>query len=255
MNDLLIQPAPQAVFAFFLLFCRIGSAFMVMPTIGEQFFNAKARLAFALLSAICIYNVAAPNLPTEPRSSSDAFLLLIGEVVAGTLIGYILRIFHSAVHISGSIISYQAGLTAAMLFDPNQASGGTVIGNFLGILTLMLLFAANIHHLFIRAAAESYDILPAGGIAEAGEAFVPALLDVTSRAFRIAISFSMPFMAVGLIGYLTLGVMGRLMPQMQVFFVVVPLQILAVLTMLAFALVTIFPWLIERYYDLAAEML
>jgi len=255
MNELLYQAAPSAVFAFFLAFCRIGAVFMVMPAIGEQFFSARSRLMFAIMCVICVYPTVSASLPKEPAAPIDAFLMLCGEALAGALIGYIVRIFHGAVHLSGAIISYQAGLTAAMLFDPNQSSSGTVIGNFLGIFTLTLLFSANMHHLFIRAATESYGLLPVGGLADNASALLPALLDVMARAFRVAISFSMPFMAMGLIGYLTLGVMGRLMPQMQVFFVVVPLQILIILAMLALSLVALGPWLVDQYYDLMGEML
>ncbi|MET0155856.1 MAG: flagellar biosynthetic protein FliR [Rickettsiales bacterium] len=254
MHELLYRAAPEAVFGYFVLFCRMGAAFMAMPAIGESYFPVRVRLAFAVLCALCVYPGVAPILPKEPPLFSDAFLLLAHEIIAGVLIGYIVKIFHAVVHLSGSIISYQAGLTAAMLFDPSQASTGTVVGNFLGIATLALLFSANVHHLFIRAAAESYAAIPPGGVSDKADALVPALLDVASGAFRVAVSFSMPFMAVGLIGYLTLGIMGRLMPQMQVFFVVVPLQIVVVLGMVGMALVTLMPWLIDRYYELMENM-
>jgi flagellar biosynthetic protein FliR len=257
METLAYAPAPQAVFAFFLLFCRIGGAFMTLPAIGEQYFLARSRLAFALLCSLAVYGAFQTRaMPAPPPSAIDGLLLMLGEAASGVLIGMIVRVFHSVAHITGMIVSYQAGLTAAMMFDPSQSSSGSEIGNFLGLLVVMLLFATDMHHLFIRAAAQSYDVLPLGGLtSEQGGRAIGALPEVMARAFSVAVGLGMPFMAMGLVGYLVLGVMGRLMPQMQVFFVVVPLQILLILSALALVLSSGMLWLMERYEELLGETL
>jgi len=197
---------------------------MLLPGIGELYISAKSRLIIALVISLIITPIAAPMLPSMPEKSLALMLIILSEVIIGLFIGSVTRILLSAMHIAGAIISMQTGLAAAMLFDPSQGTQGTVIGTFLTFMAILLIFATNTHHIFLYAIVDSYTLfspkeaIPIGGISE-------TMSTTLSASFLIATKLAAPQLVIALMVYLAAGVMGRLMPQMQVFFLVMPLNI------------------------------
>jgi len=136
--------------------------------------------------------------------------------------------------VAGSVIAQQMGLGFVTSIDPTQGQQGVLIGNFLTILGVTLLFATDSHHLVIAALNDSYAIFAPGETMASGD--VAALATrAFAAAFRIGLQLAAPFLVFGLVFNIGLGVLARLMPQMQVFFVGVPLSIFA--GFLIFALV------------------
>src|SRR5258706_4630220 len=135
---------------------------------------------------------------------------------------------------AGSVIAQQMGLGFVTAIDPTQGQQGLLIGNFLTILGLTLLFATDTHHLVIAALNESYRIFSPGELMPSGD--VAALATrAFAAAFKIGMQLSAPFLVFGLVFNIGLGILARLMPQMQVYFVGVPLSIMV--GFLIFALV------------------
>ena len=140
----------------------------------------------------------------------------------------------SALAVAGSVIAQQLGLGFVTAVDPTQGQQGLLIGNFLTILGMTLLFATDSHHLVISALNESYRIFSPGELPASGD--VAALATrAFAAAFKIGMQLSAPFLVFGLVFNIGLGVLARLMPQMQVYFVGVPLSIMV--GFLIFALV------------------
>jgi flagellar biosynthetic protein FliR len=127
--------------------------------------------------------------------------------------------------VAGSVVAQQLGLGFVTAIDPTQGQQGVLMGNFLTMLGVTLIFATDLHHLVIAALSDSYVLFRPGEIPLVGD--VAALTTRTiADAFRVGIQLSAPFLVFGLLFNLGLGVLSRLMPQMQVFFVGVPLSIL-----------------------------
>lgn len=244
------------IFIFLALFARIGATFALMPTIGEHYFNTRVKLGVALLCTVVLYPTA-PEAIREAASlpAIQSWLFIAGEILTGTLIGMLGRIIHAAAHMLGTIISNQAGLAAAAMFDPSQSSQGTILGNFITLTLTTILFATDMHHLLIQGTAESYNLLPAGHITVMNGTATGMAVDIFAGAFQTGVQVSMPYLALGLVGYLILGVMGRLMPQMQVFFVIVPAQILLAFGLLMISLASMLSRLLEEYRLLAESLM
>jgi flagellar biosynthetic protein FliR len=133
-----------------------------------------------------------------------------------------------------SVIAQQLGLGFVTAVDPTQGQQGIIVGNFLTMLGVVLIFALDLHHLVIAALNDSYLLFKPGDVPLIGD--VAALTTRTiAGAFKVGIQLSAPFLVFGLLFNLGLGVLSRLMPQMQVFFVGMPLSIL--LGLLIFLLV------------------
>ncbi|NBB83619.1 MAG: flagellar type III secretion system protein FliR [Alphaproteobacteria bacterium] len=223
------------LFAFLLVFTRLSSAIMVMPGIGDGFVSPRIRLLLAMTIAVLVTPTLADDLPGLPESPVAVFVLLAGEIVIGLAIGLIARLLMTAVDVAGQIISFNLSLANAFVFNPAMAAQGSLPGAFLTILALVLIFATDLHHLMLRAAADSYGVFPPGQLPPMGD-MADMVSTIIARSFAIGLQMAAPFVAVGLIFYLGLGVLSRLMPQMQVFFVAIPAQIMVGFVMMALTL-------------------
>ena len=117
------------------------------------------------------------------------------------------------------------GLGFVTAVDPTQGQQGLIVGNFLTVLGITLVFATDLHYLVIGALNDSYSLFKPGEVMATGD--VAALFTrTTGTAFRIGVQLAAPFLVFGLLFNVGLGVLSRLMPQMQVFFVGMPLSIL-----------------------------
>jgi flagellar biosynthetic protein FliR len=151
--------------------------------------------------------------------------LLGQEMFIGAVLGLTARLTIAGLQVAGNVIAQQLGLGFVTAVDPTQGQQSVIVGNFLTILGVTLIFAADLHHLVIAALNDSYTLFQPGEFPLLGD--VAALTTRTvAAAFRIGIQLSAPFLVFGLLFNLGLGVLARLMPQMQVFFVGLPLSIL-----------------------------
>jgi flagellar biosynthetic protein FliR len=223
------------LFAFLLVFTRLSSAVMVMPGIGDGFVSPRIRLMLALTIAALVTPTLATDLPALPDSPVALFVLLGGEIVIGLAIGLIARLLMTAVDVAGQILAFNLSLANAFVFNPAMAAQGSLPGAFLTILALVLIFATDLHHLMLRAAVDSYGVFPPGTLPPMGD-MADMVSTIVARSFAIGLQMAAPFVAVGLVFYLGLGVLSRLMPQMQVFFVAIPAQIMVGFVIMALTL-------------------
>ena len=223
-----IPLADEEVFALLLVLARVGSAFVLLPGIGEPYVLGRLKLLLALGLSAVLAGPLGPVLPAMPAAPLALGALVAGEVLIGLFIGAAARFVFAALHIAGAAIAFQSGLAAAAIFDPNEATQGTIPGNFLTMTGLVLLFVTDAHHLLLQALAASYAGLPAGSVLPVGDV-VALLTRLLGDAFGLGVRIAAPLIGVGLLLSLALGVLNRLMPSFQVFFVALPLQLLVAL--------------------------
>jgi flagellar biosynthesis protein FliR len=231
--DLSFLPAYAA--AFLLVFARTGTMLMLLPGLGEQNISARMRLTFAVVLAAILLPLHRNAYHVDPAALGPAIVVLVEEILIGAMLGVTARLTISALEVAGSVIAQQLGLGFVTAVDPTQGSQGALVGNFLTMLGITLFFATDMHHLVIAALNDSYALFTPGEMPASGDA--AALITRTvAGAFRIGIQLSAPFLVFGLVFNVGLGVLSRLMPQMQVFFVALPLSILLGLIFLVLVL-------------------
>ena len=224
-----------AVYAYLMVFVRLGSAFLIMPGFGEQFVSPRIRLLFALAVSFLLLPILLPAMPKAPNSPADLTLLIISEAMVGIFLGTISRMLMSALETTGLLIANQVGLSAAQAYNPALATQSNAISSILGVLALILIFATDLHHLLLLAIADSYSLFRPGQWLPIGDVALH-MTRVMADSFLIAMQMSAPFTVVGLLFFLGLGLVARLVPQIQVFFVGVPLQIVLGVTLLGLSL-------------------
>src|SRR5450631_698009 len=230
--DIGLLPALAA--AFMLAFARIGAMVMLLPGFGESNIPTRIKLSIALLLTLIILPLHRGAYHVDMQSMTALLVLMLHEIIIGIVLGATSRVTLSALQVAGSVIAQQMGLGFVTAVDPTQGQQGLLIGNFLTLLGLTLLFATDSHYLVIAALNESYAVFSPGEMLPSGDVAALATRAFTA-AFRIGMQLSAPFLVFGLVFNIGLGVLARLMPQMQVYFVGVPLAILA--GFLIFALV------------------
>lgn len=238
-------------FAVFLVFARVGMAFSLLPGIGEIYVSTRIRLILAGGFALLLSPVVRPLLPPEPGTPVELLLLLAMEVGVGIFIGTATRMTLNALQTAGSIVGMQTSLSAALAFDPSTAQQGALTASFFGAVALIVIFAGDFHHLMIRAIADSYILFPPGQAWPAGD-FAQAMVQLVSSSFSLGVRMAAPFVVFGVVFFLALGLLARLMPQMQVFFVSQPAQILLGLVLMATTLVASMLVFINSFEDALA---
>jgi len=233
---MLSELAAPGLFAPLLIFVRVGSAFMMLPGFAEAYVAARVRLLLALGVSVVLAGPLAGSLPPLPATPLGLGRLIAGELLLGLFLGVSARVAFSALHIAGTTLAFQSGLAAAAIFDPNEATQGTLPGNFLTTTALVLLFVTDGHHLLLQALAASYVGLPAGVAPPLGD-MAELLAQLIGQAFAVGVRIAAPLLLVSLLMYLGMGVLNRLMPTFQVFFIALPLQLLVAFAtlMLSFA--------------------
>lgn len=240
--------ASNEVWAGALVFARIGAILLLIPGIGESYVPPRIRLSFALLLAMVLTPIVSGGLPALPATVGGMAGWILREVITGLMIGAILRIFISAMATAGEVVSLQTTLSFAQTANPMQAQPGTTIGAFLTLLGVTLLFAVNLHHLFIGAIADSYRLIaPAQPLLM--QDFVQVAVRTTADAFTLGVQLAAPVIVFGLVFNVAAGLVGRVMPQFQVFFASAPLNIILGLSVFALSLGVLGTVFIERYRD------
>jgi len=221
--DVSFLPAYGA--AFILMFARIGTMIMLLPGLGEMSVPARIRLSIALLLTFVLFPLHRAGYAIDLRSPGPVIIALGQELAIGMVLGLTARVTISALQVAGSVIAQQLGLGFVTAVDPTQGQQGLIVGNFLTLLGVTLIFATDLHHLVIAGLHDSYRLFAPGEVPVVSD--VASLITKTvAGAFRVGIQLSAPFLVFGLVFNVALGVLSRLMPQMQVYFVAVPLSIM-----------------------------
>ncbi|MEZ5866626.1 MAG: flagellar biosynthetic protein FliR [Geminicoccaceae bacterium] len=206
-----------------LVFCRVGAALMVLPAFGEPYVVSRVRLGMALAIALLVGLPMSARL-VPPTDVAGLTLLVVAEVLTGLLIGAIIRLVMFAVHFGGSLVAMQSGLATAAFFDPQEATQGTVTGNLLAILALVVIVVSDAHLLVLRALTTSFSVVETTASLDLA-GLVEVLVRLGGEAIETGLRMAAPIVLFSLLLYLLLGVLNRLMPSFQVLFVAMPLQI------------------------------
>lgn len=245
---MLAELLPAEIFVVLLVFCRVGAAFMLLPGVGEPFVSPRVRLAMALLVSLLAAPVVRGELPAQPESGAILVLLIAGEVTIGLFLGALTRFFIAAMNTAGMVIAYMTSLANAFTNDPTANEQASIAGAFLSLVAMLVVFALDLHHLLLKAVIDSYLLFVPGEMPPVGD-FADLISTTVAKTFLLALQIAAPFIGAGCVFYLGLGLLARLMPQVQIFFIAMPLQIALGLVVLFAALPIAIQWFVRGLTD------
>ena len=251
---MLSELLPIDTFGLFLVFMRLAAALMIIPGIGENYVPLHIRIGAAAVLTFAIAPIVMPSLPVLPDTPVELFLLILGELVVGLLIGGAARLTMSALHVAGTVIAFQSSLGFALFVDPTQGTQGALVATFLTLLGLVLIFASGLHLMTIRALADSYVLFSPGALPNVGD-FAALAVRYVSASFKVGIQMAAPFIVFALIFYAGLGVLARLLPQIQIFFIAIPLQIFVAFLVFGVVIAPTMIWFLDHFEVRLAELL
>jgi flagellar biosynthesis protein FliR len=219
---MLATALPAEVFTFMVVFTRVSAVFMMLPGLSEAAVPARLRLSIGVFFASLIMPLVPAQMPPD-SAAATAYALTI-EVLVGMLIGLTAKIIFSALETAGMIMGIQIGFANAVMFNPeaNQQAG---IGSVFMIMGgIMALLASDLYHLPLWVVLDSYRAFPVGDISFMLDAS-NHLTRMLSTSFVLAMQLAAPMLLVGVLMNVATGILSRLMPQFQVFFLLTPVQI------------------------------
>ncbi|MEM7071135.1 MAG: flagellar biosynthetic protein FliR [Pseudomonadota bacterium] len=246
MIDVITQLVNQEVYSALLVFARLGAFMILMPSIGENYFSARFRLSVAILITILVTPIISPKLPGEPATLTGLVYMIGSELLIGLFYGTLVRILFFALATAGTMIGLITGFASSQLFNPSLAVTGPLQGIFFTMIGLALIMAGNFHHLMLKAVFASYDLIKAGeGLFIHDMAL--QVVKVSQDSFDVAFKLTAPFLLVMVVFYILMALSARLMPQLQVFFALLPLQIIVGIFLMAFLLSAMFTIFFDEF--------
>lgn len=235
-------------FGILLVFSRIGTAFMFLPGISASYVSVRIRVLIAIGVTAVLYPTVIPFLPPLPNSVWRLVLLVVAEGFYGGFMGLLAQLALSALHFAGTSIGRDSGLMNAMVFDPVTEQQGALVVGLLSNVAVVLIFAMDLHHVMFMALYQSYSVFPPGSEPDGGVHLTMAV-EILSRSAYLALQLASPFLMFAVVFQTTMGLMARISPQMNIFFIALPLQIFLGLAILWVSLPAIMMWFLSFYED------
>lgn len=203
----------------FLTFLRIGALMAVLPAFGERSIPERIRLVLAVALTIIVYPAIAAEVGTISLETSSIALAILPEVMAGLLLGLVLRLSVISLQIAGAMLAQSTSLS--QIFGGAAVEAQPAIGHILLVAGLALAVMLGLHVRVVELVILSYEIFPVGEFLSPSDVMSWGLSHVT-QSFSLAFTLSAPFVIASLIYNVALGVINRAMPQLMVAFVGAP---------------------------------
>ena len=213
------------VFHFLLVFARLGVVFLMLPGISAVYVPMRIRLILAVLVAVIVLPLVSSTLPPQPQSAAELAWLILSETLIGGFMGALIQTVMSALELAAFMISNAVGITNAMIDDPVTEEQTSIITGFLSLIAVALIFITGVHHFILQAIVDSYSLLVPNTPLFAGD-MLQLGARLMDQAFAMGLRLSAPFIVYEMVFQITSGVLARLSPQLNVFFVAVPGKII-----------------------------
>ncbi|UTW56819.1 flagellar biosynthetic protein FliR [Kordiimonas sp. SCSIO 12610] len=245
---------PQEIFGVLLVMTRFAPLVMVMPVLGEQSIPRRVRVSFSFLLSIVIYSAVRDQLVALPPTVFELLTLIVREFMVGLIIGLMARVLMASTHVAGTVIAFQTGLASAQQFDPNQGGQSAIVASFMTVTAITLIVVTDLHHLMIMGLVNSYNRFPVDDVIQFAD-FAGVAIYYVVEAFELGIRLSAPFLIYALVYNLGLGLIARLMPQFQVFFVGMPANVYMGFLLLMLLIGSIMTLFLERVQEYLLQFL
>ena len=245
LGDILANEA----FGYVLVSIRLTALVMLVPILGDRSVPQRVRVSLAMMVSFVVYSAIRNDLPPMPESLFALVTLFAREFLIGATMGLMMRFLMSAMHTAGTVISFQTGLAAARAFDPAQGQQSAVVAAFLNLIAITLILVTDLHHLMIKGMAFSFAKFPIGEELLMADFATNATLLVTS-SFALGFQIASPFIVYGLVYNLGLGLLARMVPGFQVFFIGMPINILMGFVLFSLLLGSIMSMFLSKFEEL-----
>ena len=235
--------------SFLLAFTRIGAMITQVPVLGGNSVPIRVRVGLVFLLTIIILpgNIASPEDPG--LSLLPLVVALARELLIGFIAGFAAAMVFAAMQVAGTVMGLGSGFASGQILNPAIENTGSALNNFFVIVTMLYFLVIDAHHLFILGIQYTFDVAPLFGPMPAMS--VNTVIRMMGDIFTTGVQLGLPVMAPVLLTDITLSLLARVAPQIQVFFLGIPLKVGVGLLGLSMAIIIILPTLRDLFESLA----
>jgi len=214
----------EKLFGFVMVLTRISTFFLVIPIFSWKSIPIRIKVAMTVLLAIFFSMIIPAPVVAGKVSNVEAVLLIANEATYGLALGLVAAFVFAAVKFSGRIIERQMGLAMAQILDPLTGDRAQPLGSLLEIIFIMLFLSVNGHHLFLLIISRSYESFPAGSIPTI-PVLTEGIIQAGSTMLIHGLKLAAPILAAFLLLMVVLAVLARMVPEMNILFISLPLRV------------------------------
>jgi flagellar biosynthetic protein FliR len=214
----------EKLLGFVMVLTRISAFFVVLPVFGWKSIPVRIKVAITVLLTIFFSMITPISVNAGQISSIEAILLLANEATYGLALGLVVTFVFTAVKFSGRIIERQMGLAMAQILDPLTGERAQPLGSLLEMIFILLFLSANGHHLFLMIISRSYDSFPAGSVPTI-PVLAQGVISAGSTMLLHGLKLAAPTLAAFIMLMVVLAVLARMVPEMNILFISLPLRV------------------------------
>lgn len=210
---------------FFLVLARLSAFFVAGPLFSLGNIPGLVKIGLSFTMAVVIYPTMATGTELYPADGWQYIFALVREVMVGLALGYTATLVLNALIYAGSLIDMQIGFFMSLIFDPLAGATAGIVSRFLHLMGLAVLLAVDGHHMIISALSRSFSVVPVNTAQVSGDVAI-FLIKVFAQVITLGVQIAAPLMAVMLVVDVTLGLLARTAPQINVFMLGFPIKII-----------------------------
>ncbi len=238
---------------FFLAFTRIMAVLLHVPALGGQNIPSQVRIGLGLVLALVLF--PSQTAPADGEMiGTFAFGVAIGkEIIIGTLVGFAADLAFGAIQIAGSAMGMGSGFESGRIFNPSLGEAGSAFDQIFVMTAAMIFLILDGHHLVLIALHKTFTAVPLNGALPFNG--LEAVLRMTSVFVASGVHMALPVMASLFLTDLTLGLLARIAPQVQVYFLGLPVKVVVAMIAMGMTFAVVFPYLGSLFKAMAENML
>lgn len=220
------MPDIEQLAFFFLVLVRIIAFFISGPFFSLSNIPATVKIGLSFMIALTIFPLVGPEHGVSPLDDWAYIFALVRETLVGLVIGYTSGLLLTALVYAGSLMDIHIGFFMSQIFDPLSGSMAGILSRFMYLFGMAAMLAINGHHLIIAALVQSFTIVPLNTAQVTGTTAL-FMIKVFAQVLTIGVQIAAPLLAVMLIIDVTMGLIARTAPQINVFMLGFPVKIIA----------------------------
>ncbi len=210
--------------SFVLIMMRVAFILFMMPVLGSASAPVLVKAGLTLTLSLILLPVVQLQRNVFPSEPFSFVFLMFYEGLIGFILGLSMKLIFAAIQLGGELVGFQMGFSMAHVVDPQSGTDATLIAQLYYFLALLIFLSVNGHHWFLRAMVQSFDLLPPGGL-ELREGLFRYIISVSGKMFLIGIQVAAPIMAILLLAEVAMGIVARMVPQINILMTSFPLTI------------------------------
>lgn len=237
---------------FFWVLMRVSIIIFLLPLFGARGIPSIWKVGLSMILAIVLMPAVPPGVK-YPETAVEIIIGLVSETMMGLILALTVRMFFTSIQMAGHFMSFQMGFSMARAMDPQAEVQDSVITELMYILTILMFFTLDGHHIFLRALASSFQAVPPNGIIF-DSSIAGILVKVSSEMFLIGVKLAAPMVIALFLSNLCLGIVARTVPQVNILMVGFPVNICIGFIFLIMTFANMIPFLTELFKDMGEAL-